>query len=472
MKRPILVKSFSNGITIVCSPEADYEEILTSSAEHFKNTAKFFRNASLSLRLQGRLFTEDEIDELVDIIEEAASVKIIGVSLAEEDPEESAKDRLRSIEKQLPYLARMIKGPIRNGQIIRSDVSLVIDGDVHAGANVYSAGNIFVLGRLEGLAHAGYPEDEHAFVAADIFHPAGIWIGKKEGLGLEGASGFRLAKVAGEEICIEDTEHRLQPVIKELTDNQILWFTSGEREAGTSTCLLQTAYQLADADRKVLYIDLDGTRSLPHSATEKDIEGLLDEECSFFQAAVRDKKYQNLTFLPAEGPVDLNQKRQKIFHALLADKKREFDHILIDHARPIDRDLAFLSSEAKSILLVSRGEYQSVVQTDQLLGRFADAGYQKEIPVLINAYTDSKRDMDYLTKEEIAQHLEMPIALFVPQDPLLPSKGCAILEESPAGDAFSELATLLIGKREGKEPKKEKGGFFSKAKKSGFLFKR
>lgn len=109
MKRPILVKSFSNGITIVCSPEADYEEILTSSAEHFKNTAKFFRNASLSLRLQGRLFTEEEIDQLVDIIE-AASVRIIGVSLADHDPEEENKDRLKKIEEQIPYLAKMIKG--------------------------------------------------------------------------------------------------------------------------------------------------------------------------------------------------------------------------------------------------------------------------------------------------------------------------------------------------------------------------
>ncbi len=472
MKRPILVKSFSNGITIVCSPEADYEEILSSSAEHFKNTAKFFRNASLSLRLQGRLFTEEEIDQLVDIIEEAASVRIIGVSLADHDPEEEKKDRLKKIEKQIPYLAKMIKGPIRNGQIIREEVSLVIDGDVHAGANVYSAGNILVLGRLEGLAHAGYPEDESSFVAADIFHPAGIWIGRTEGLDLERGSGFQMAKLVDQKIVLQDSEERIQPSLRELTDNQIIWFTSGEREAGTSTCLIQTAYQLAAAEKKVLYLDLDGTRMLPHSTTGYHIENLLDEECSFFQAAVKDKKYPGLTMLAAGEPVDLSLKRQKALHALLADKKREYDHILIDHARPIDRDILYLSSEARKILVISRGEYQSVVQTDQLLGRFSDAGYEKEIPVLINAYTENRRDMDYLTQEEIARHLEVPIALFIPQDPELLKCGCQLLENTPAGEVFSELLALLIGKKEEKSTKKEKNGFFSKAKKGGFLFKR
>jgi septum site-determining protein MinC len=470
MNRPILVKSFSNGITIVCSPEADFEQVLQASAQHFKNTARFFAKASLSLRLQGRLFAEDEVLRLVKIIEEAAGVKIIGVTNADEDPLEDEINTIRKIQEQIPSLSKVIRGPVRCGQIIREDVSLVIEGDVHTGASIYSSGNILVLGKLEGLAHAGYPENEKCFISANSFNPSGLWIGKVEGREKYLSSIHQIARVVDGELILETADKRKEPLPEELEEENILWFTSAERESGTSSCLMQTAYLLAYSGKKVLYIDLDGGRMLPKSSADFQMEALLDGKCTFFQAAVKDKNYSDLIFLSAEDGVDLGLKRQESFHALIADKKREFDYILIDHAKPIERDIAYLFSEANRVFLVSRGDYQSVLQSDQLLGQFADAGQNVEIPVLINAYTDNKNDMDYLSKEEISAYLGSPIAIFIPQDDNMPKLLGDVSENGPAALALCEFTSLLLGQEV--LPKEEKSGFFSKNKRGRFLFKK
>jgi septum site-determining protein MinC len=47
------------------------------------------------------------------------------------------------------------KGSLRSGRKIEFDGSLVIMGDVNAGAEIIATGNIAVCGILRGLAHAG-----------------------------------------------------------------------------------------------------------------------------------------------------------------------------------------------------------------------------------------------------------------------------------------------------------------------------
>ena len=58
------------------------------------------------------------------------------------------------------------KGSLRSGQKIEEDSSIVIIGDVNAGAEVVASDNIVVLGTLRGLAHAGAKGNTKAIIAA------------------------------------------------------------------------------------------------------------------------------------------------------------------------------------------------------------------------------------------------------------------------------------------------------------------
>ena len=57
------------------------------------------------------------------------------------------------------------RGSLRSGQKIEYEGSLVILGDVNAGAEVLASENIVVLGILRGMAHAGAKGNKEAIIA-------------------------------------------------------------------------------------------------------------------------------------------------------------------------------------------------------------------------------------------------------------------------------------------------------------------
>lgn len=59
------------------------------------------------------------------------------------------------------------KGSLRSGQKIEYEGSIVIIGDVNAGAEVIAAENIIILGELRGLAHAGAKGNKQAIIASN-----------------------------------------------------------------------------------------------------------------------------------------------------------------------------------------------------------------------------------------------------------------------------------------------------------------
>jgi septum site-determining protein MinC len=72
---------------------------------------------------------------------------------------------------------RIVIGPIRSGVILEHSGHLFIFGDVNPGAEVRATGNIVVLGRLRGTAHAGISADV-AFVLALRLQPQQLRIGR------------------------------------------------------------------------------------------------------------------------------------------------------------------------------------------------------------------------------------------------------------------------------------------------------
>lgn len=74
---------------------------------------------------------------------------------------------LADIEHYLTKSALAVRKNIRSGQKISYDGTLVIFGDVNAGAELEATGHILVLGALRGVAHAGCKGDKHAVIYAN-----------------------------------------------------------------------------------------------------------------------------------------------------------------------------------------------------------------------------------------------------------------------------------------------------------------
>lgn len=67
---------------------------------------------------------------------------------------------------------------VRSGQVLDVTGDLLLIGDVNPGGEVRATGNVFILGKLNGIAHAGKNGDDEAVIVASYMNPTQLRIGK------------------------------------------------------------------------------------------------------------------------------------------------------------------------------------------------------------------------------------------------------------------------------------------------------
>src|SRR5699024_519012 len=65
---------------------------------------------------------------------------------------------------------------IRSGQVLEITGDMLLIGDVNPGGRIIATGNIYVMGNLHGIAHAGSEGDRDAVIAASYMHPSQLRI--------------------------------------------------------------------------------------------------------------------------------------------------------------------------------------------------------------------------------------------------------------------------------------------------------
>ena len=171
------VRGNKYGICVRLSSTASYEEIKRDIALQFKDTENFFGDERLAISFEGRFLTEEQQEELVGIIQQNCDLHI--VCIMEENTEKenlfrkSVNDKLMEFDSST---GQFYKGNLRSGQVLEFEKSVIIMGDVNAGASVVSKGNIVILGALRGSAFAGVCGKRTSFIVALDMQPVQIRI--------------------------------------------------------------------------------------------------------------------------------------------------------------------------------------------------------------------------------------------------------------------------------------------------------
>ena len=226
MKSSVIIKGNKYGFQIVLNPTLPFEELLREVGNKFKESTHFFDlNKPIAVSFTGRELTSGEQNLLVDTISENSGLNISCVidgakvysrtrsdaflctgssensglniscvidgakvyetqfakvlnEIREEEKKEKKQQEAESFpENRIAKNGQFYRGTLRSGQKIEVDGSIVILGDINPGAQIVAGGNVVVLGCLKGTVHAGYPEDNSAFVAALMMEPMQIQIG-------------------------------------------------------------------------------------------------------------------------------------------------------------------------------------------------------------------------------------------------------------------------------------------------------
>lgn len=185
MKQAVIIKGNiqkgTKGISVILDPYMEYEMLREQVAEKFKELSGFLKQDQMVVSFEGRALSTEEEQDLLDIITTNTEIAIL--YLMEDDPEREliygqkldGLNRPQEVPEQ-PEEQMFYKGTLRSGQVVESEKSVVIIGDVNPGGQVISGGSIVILGALKGVACAGVTGNREAFVVALEMKPTQIQI--------------------------------------------------------------------------------------------------------------------------------------------------------------------------------------------------------------------------------------------------------------------------------------------------------
>lgn len=178
MNNSVVIKSNKRGITVILDENMEFEELKSLVKEKFTQSASFFGSADMALAFEGRDLSNEEQQELLDIVDESTNMKILCVLDNKNDKNDLKNDDLSSDSLLVNGNSDGLfyKGTLRSGQVLESETSIIILGDVNPGGRVIAKGNVIVLGSLKGNVYAGAGGNENAFVIALDMTPMQIKI--------------------------------------------------------------------------------------------------------------------------------------------------------------------------------------------------------------------------------------------------------------------------------------------------------
>lgn len=166
MLNNIKISQTTNEIILNVSVSAELQEILEELQMKIYKLKEFYKTSDIPIKITGKLFSPLEIEK----IKRFFLNEDIDVELKFEDVSDllglHAIKRTFQAEVDITE-TKFVQNSMRSGQKEEYAGSIVICGDVNAGAEIIAGGNIIVLGTLRGLAHAGAGGNTMAMISAN-----------------------------------------------------------------------------------------------------------------------------------------------------------------------------------------------------------------------------------------------------------------------------------------------------------------
>lgn len=163
MKNCVSIQTKKDNVIIKINEDAMQKEILTDLKKKMAELKKLYKDDTTPILITGKVFKNDEMDQIKEFIQ-----KILPVEVEFDSPRILGLHGIKkAFSKDIATSETQFhRGSLRSGQKIEFEGSLVILGDVNAGAEVLAGENIVVLGILRGMAHAGAKGNKEAIIAA------------------------------------------------------------------------------------------------------------------------------------------------------------------------------------------------------------------------------------------------------------------------------------------------------------------
>ncbi|RJQ57108.1 MAG: septum site-determining protein MinD [Desulfobacteraceae bacterium] len=231
--------------------------------------------------------------------------------------------------------------------------------------------------------------------------------------------------------------------------------TSGKGGVGKTTATASIGAALALEGKQVVVVDLDiGLRNLDvvmglENRIVFNIVDLVKKKCKIRQAAIRDRRIENLHLIPASQNDNKDVLSPQDMVELVKELRKEFDFILMDCPAGIERGFENAIAAADEALIICTPEVSSIRDADRVIGLL----YARSITpkLVINRIIPQMVERgDMLSHEDVLDVLSIQLIGLVPIDDqvvISTNTGTPIVldKSSKAGDAFRRIAVRLNG---------------------------
>ncbi|MCP4116671.1 MAG: septum site-determining protein MinD [Desulfobacteraceae bacterium] len=241
-------------------------------------------------------------------------------------------------------------------------------------------------------------------------------------------------------------------------EGRIIVVTSGKGGVGKTTATASIGAALALEGNRVAVIDMDiGLRNLDvvlglENRIVFNIVDVVNGTCNLRQAAIRDRRIENLFLVPASQSDNKDVLTSAGVERVAKQLRKEFDYVIMDSPAGIERGFENSVTAADEAIVVCTPDVSSIRDADRVIGLL----YSRSITprLIVNRIVPemvSKGDM--LSHEDVMEVLSIDLAGLVPMDEqvvIATNTGMPLVlqNDSKAGRAFRRIARRLNGEPE------------------------
>jgi len=171
-RQNVTIKGTKDGIVLHLDDTCSYEELKKELDEKLSanQTTEVERHLTpVKVDVGNRYLNEAQREEIKNLIRQKKNLVVDDI---ESNVVTRAEvDKLKA-ENEVVTVSRIV----RSGQVLEVPGDLLLIGDVNPGGTVIAGGNIFIMGTLKGIAHAGVLGNHKAVIAASSMQPAQLRI--------------------------------------------------------------------------------------------------------------------------------------------------------------------------------------------------------------------------------------------------------------------------------------------------------
>lgn len=162
----IILKGDKNGFSVIIDDKANYGAALKEMKDliiqqNAKSTNENDDVIYFTVKTGHRLLTEDQKNDIRGFFDEYPQLTL-------KDIEADVEDNLKVADILKANRTNVESGIVRSGQKIDYEGDLIFLGTLHRDAQVRASGSVYILGDVDGIVQAGYPDNTDAMIFGNL----------------------------------------------------------------------------------------------------------------------------------------------------------------------------------------------------------------------------------------------------------------------------------------------------------------